>query len=54
MAEVMALLKKAGATPVTYEDVQRIEEAERARAAEAGVEELKYKSNAEMLDLLRR
>jgi ferredoxin--NADP+ reductase len=53
-AEVMALLKKAGATPVTYEDVRRIEEAERSRAAEAGVEELKYKSNAEMLDLLRR
>ena len=54
IAEVMALLKKAGATPVTYEDVRRIEEAERSRAAEAGVEELKYKSNAEMLDLLRR
>lgn len=53
-AEVMALLKKAEATPVTYEDVRRIEEAERSRAAEAGVEELKYKSNAEMLDLLRR
>jgi len=54
IAEVMALLNKAGATPVPYEDVQRIEEAERSRAAEAGVEELKYKSNAEMLDLLRR
>jgi ferredoxin/flavodoxin---NADP+ reductase len=52
-AEVMALLKKVEATPVTYEDVRRIEEAERSRAAEAGVEELKYKSNAEMLDLLR-
>ena len=53
IAKVMAVLKKAGATPVTYEHVQRIEEAERSRATEAGVEELKYKSNAEMLDLLR-
>jgi len=34
--------------------VQRIEEAERSRAAEAGVEELKFRSNAEMLELLRR
>jgi ferredoxin--NADP+ reductase len=53
IAEVMATLKKAGTTPVTYEDVKRIEEEERARAAQAGVEELKFKSNAEMLDLLR-
>ena len=54
IADIMALLKRAGGTPVTYEDVQRIEEAERSRAAEAGVDELKFRSNAEMLDVLRR
>ncbi len=53
IAEVVALLRKAGAIPVTYEDVQRIEEEERARAAQAGIEEHKFKSNAEMLDVLR-
>jgi ferredoxin--NADP+ reductase len=53
IAEVMALLKKAGATPVTYEDVKWIEEEERARATQAGIEEHKFRSNAEMLDLLR-
>jgi ferredoxin/flavodoxin---NADP+ reductase len=51
---VGAALQKAGASPVTYEDVQRIEAEERARAAEARVEELKFKSDAEMLALLRR
>ena len=51
---VSAALRKAGASPVTYEDVQRIEDEERARAAEARVEELKFKSDAEMLALLRR
>ncbi|HEX6775454.1 MAG TPA: FAD-dependent oxidoreductase [Methylomirabilota bacterium] len=54
IAEVMALVRKAGGTPVTYEDVKRIEEEERARAAQAGIEEHKFKSNAEMLDVLRR
>ena len=53
IAEVMAILKKAGAAPVTYEAVKRIEEQERVRAAQAGIEEHKFKSNAEMLDLLR-
>ena len=53
-AEAMAALEKAAATPVTYKDVKRIEEEERFRAAQAGVEELKFKSNTEMLDLLRR
>jgi len=43
-----------GATAVTYEDVQRIEAEERSRAALARVEELKFKSNDEMLALLRR
>ena len=54
IAGVMALVRKAGGTPVTYEDVKRIEEEERARAAQAGIEEHKFKSNAEMLDVLRR
>jgi len=51
---VTAALHKAGASPVTYENVQRIGVEERARAAEARVEELKFKSDAEMLALLRR
>jgi ferredoxin/flavodoxin---NADP+ reductase len=51
---VTAALQKAGASPVTYDDVQRIEAEERARAAEASIEEHKFKSNDEMLALLRR
>lgn len=47
-------LQKAGAAPVTYEDVQKIEAEERARAAQASVEELKFRSDDEMLALLRR
>ena len=54
LAGVMAALEKAGASPVTFKDVQRIEEEERSRAAQAGVEELKFKSDAEMLALLGR
>jgi ferredoxin--NADP+ reductase len=54
IAAVIAALEKAGASFVTYQDVQRIEAEERARAEQAGVEELKFKSDAEMLDLLRR
>lgn len=51
---VSAVLRKAGASPVTYADVQRIEAEERARAGLARVEELKFKSDDEMLALLRR
>jgi ferredoxin/flavodoxin---NADP+ reductase len=51
---VTAALREAGGSPVTYADVQKIEAEERARAAEARVEELKFKSNDEMLALLRR
>jgi ferredoxin--NADP+ reductase len=47
-------LGKAAAPPVTYDDVKRIEAEERARAAAAGVEELKYKSDDEMLAVLGR
>jgi hypothetical protein len=54
LAAVTDALEKAGATAVTYEDVQRIEAEERSRAALARVEELKFKSNDEMLALLRR
>jgi ferredoxin--NADP+ reductase len=51
---VRAALKIAGASPVTYADVQKIEAEERARASLARVEELKFKSDDEMLALLRR
>jgi ferredoxin/flavodoxin---NADP+ reductase len=51
---VAAALREAGGSPVTYADVQTIEAEERARAAEARVEELKFKSDDEMLALLRR
>lgn len=51
---VTAALREAGGSPVTYADVQTIEAEERARAAEARVEELKFKSDDEMLALLRR
>jgi ferredoxin/flavodoxin---NADP+ reductase len=54
IAAVIAALEKAGVPFVTYRDVLRIEEEERARAAQAGVEEHKFKSDAEMLALLRR
>ena len=51
---VSAALQKAGASPVSYPDVLLIEAEERARAALARVEELKFKSDDEMLALLRR
>ena len=54
IAAVTAALEKTGVPYVTYQDVLRIEEEERARAAQAGVEEHKFKSDAEMLALLRR
>ena len=54
VTSVTAALEKAGASPVTYADVQRIETEERARATEARVEEMKFKSDAEMLSLLDR
>jgi hypothetical protein len=38
---------------VPYADVVKIEAAERARAVAAGVEEDKFRSNREMLDVLR-
>ena len=51
---VSTALQEAGASPVTYADVLLIEAEERARAALARVEELKFKSDDEMLALLRR
>ena len=54
IADVVESVRKAQGHPVTYDDVRRIEEEERSRAAQAGVEELKFKSNAEMLALIRR
>jgi ferredoxin--NADP+ reductase len=54
IAAVISALEKAGASFVTYQDVLQIEEEERARATQAGIEEHKFKSDAEMLALLRR
>jgi len=51
---VSAALQRAGASPVTYADVLLIEAEERARAALARVEELKFKRDDEMLALLSR
>jgi len=54
IAEMVESVRKAQGHPVTYDEVRQIEEEERARAAQAGVEELKFKSDAEMLALLHR
>ena len=50
---VADLLKTRSTAVVPYADVVRIEAAERARAAAAGVEELKFATNREMLDVVR-
>jgi ferredoxin--NADP+ reductase len=49
---IMHELRKAGARPVTYDEVLRIEDAERERASREGVEEFKFASDDEMLALL--
>jgi ferredoxin--NADP+ reductase len=49
---IMHELEKAGARPVTYDEVLRIEAAERERASREGVEEFKFASDDEMLALL--
>ncbi|HWN90548.1 MAG TPA: hypothetical protein VNQ15_04025, partial [Verrucomicrobiae bacterium] len=49
---IMHELDKAGARPVTYDEVLRIEAAERERASREGVEEFKFASDDEMLALL--
>jgi ferredoxin--NADP+ reductase len=54
VAAAVETLRRAGVDLVTYQDVLRIEEAERARATAKGVEEHKFKSDAEMLALLGR
>jgi ferredoxin/flavodoxin---NADP+ reductase len=53
IAGVIDMLKARGAVVVPYADVVKIEAAERARAVGAGVEEDKFRSNREMLDVLR-
>ena len=53
IAGVADTLKARGASVITYADVAKIEAAERARAAEAGVEELKFETNREMLEVVR-
>ena len=50
---VADLLKTRGAAVVPYADVVKIEAAERARAEAAGVEEMKFATNREMLDVVR-
>ncbi|HEU4438889.1 MAG TPA: FAD-dependent oxidoreductase [Methylomirabilota bacterium] len=47
-------LAARGAEVVDYAAVQRLEAAEKARAAAEGLEEFKFTSDREMLDLLRR
>ncbi len=49
---ILLELGKAGARPVTYDEVLRIEAAERERARREGVEEFKFASDDEMLALL--
>lgn len=53
IAGVADLLKTRGAAVVPYADVVKIEAAERARAEAAGVEEMKFATNREMLDVVR-
>src|SRR5262249_6322620 len=54
ISAVLDELARGGTAFVTYPEVLRIEEAERRRATEAGVEEHKFKSDEERLALLRR
>jgi ferredoxin/flavodoxin---NADP+ reductase len=51
-ARLVDLLRARGARPVTYAEVAKIEDAERARAAAAKVEELKFASDREMLEVI--
>ena len=51
-ARVTDRLRARGARPVTYAEVTKIEGEERARAEAAKVEELKFASDLEMLDVI--
>ena len=53
VASVTDMLKARGVAAVPYADVARIEAVERDRAKTLGVEEFKFASNREMLDVLR-
>ena len=53
VATVADTLKARGVPVVPYADVARIEAVERTRAKELGVEEFKFASNREMLEVLR-
>jgi len=53
IASLRETLERRGTAVVDYPAVQRLEAAERARAASDRVEEFKYRSNREMLDQLR-
>jgi ferredoxin--NADP+ reductase len=54
VARVGELLRARDMRPVTYPEITAIEAEERARAAAAGVEELKFATDREMLELLGR
>jgi ferredoxin--NADP+ reductase len=47
-------LKARGAAPVAYPEIVRLEAGEREAAAAAGVEELKFATNREMIEVIQR
>jgi len=51
---VIDAVKSRGVRPVTYEEVQQIENHERARASSSHAPEFKFATDAEMLTLLDR
>jgi hypothetical protein len=53
VAAVADTLKARGVPAVPYADVARIEAVERERAKQLRVEEFKFASNREMLEVLR-
>jgi ferredoxin--NADP+ reductase len=53
VASLRRALAERGATVVDYPAVQRLEAAEKARAATEKVEEFKFRSDREMLDAIR-
>jgi ferredoxin--NADP+ reductase len=52
IGRMVELLKRRGVKVVTYADVQRLEAVERERAAAAKVEEFKFASDGEMIEVL--
>jgi ferredoxin--NADP+ reductase len=52
LGQLVDSLRARGARPVTYPEITRIETVERDRAQAAGVEELKFAANREMLEVI--